>query len=238
MALHLGILQTDHVRAEFQAEHGDYTDMFHRLFSAVDAEVTFTDYDVQRALPQSIDCDAYVITGSKDSVYEDLPWLPGLVKFLEQVLSEGKKIIGVCFGHQLVAHYFGGRVAAAEQGWGVGVHTARVLQSYDWMQPAGEAVSLLCSHKDQVMALPEGAQLYLSSEFCPLAGFTIGDQVITVQGHPEFEKPYSSALMDMRQDLLGEAVYQQGKRSLTQPTDEQNFARWLLSFVKDRPSAE
>ena len=135
MALHLGILQTDHVRPEFQAAHGDYTDMFHRLFQAVDADVRFTDYDVQVAVPDTIECDAYVITGSKDSVYHDLPWLPPLVEFLEQVLAARKKIIGVCFGHQLMAHFFGGHVAPADQGWGVGVHTTRVLQQHEWMQP-------------------------------------------------------------------------------------------------------
>lgn len=232
MALHLGILQTDHVLPEFQADHGDYTDMFHRLFSAVDETVTFTDYDVQLAVPQTIECDAYVITGSKNSVYEELPWIPRLVAFLQQVLTADRKIIGICFGHQLMAHYFGGRVAAAEQGWGVGVHRTEVLRTYPWMTPSNGEVALLCSHKDQVMALPAAAELYLASEFCPMAGFTIDDQVITVQGHPEFRKPYSRALMNKRQEMLGEKVFRAGIDSLAQTTDEADFARWLLAFVR------
>jgi len=232
VAIHLGILQTDHVLDEFQAQHGDYTDMFHRLFSAVDESVTFTDYDVQLAVPETVECDAYVITGSRHSVYEELPWIPRLVAYLEQVLAAGKKIIGICFGHQLMAHYFGGRVAAADQGWGVGVHNTRVVRSYPWMVQPMQDVGLLCSHKDQVMALPEDAQLYLAGDFCPLAGFTMGDQVITVQGHPEFQKPYSSALMNKRQSLLGDATFQAGMRSLAQDTDEDQFARWLLAFVR------
>ncbi len=233
MPLSLGILQTDHVREELRPEYGDYTDMFHRVFRAVDEDVVFIDYDVQVALPTSIECDAYVITGSRHSVYEELPWLPPLVTFLEQVLAAGKKVIGVCFGHQLMAHYFGGRVQAADQGWAVGVHRTRVLRTYPWMSVPMSAVSLLSSHKDQVTDLPPGAELYLSSDFCPLAGFTMGDQVITVQGHPEFQKDYSSALMQMRQEMLGKDVYRTGMQSLAEPTDEQNFARWLLSFVTD-----
>ncbi len=232
MSLHLGILQTDHVLEEFQTAHGDYTDMFHRLFSSVDADIRFSDYDVQVAVPPDTECDAYVITGSKNSVYEDLPWIPPLVNYLKQVLADRKKIIGICFGHQLMAHYFGGQVAAAEQGWGVGVHHTDVVQTYPWMTPALSEVGLLCSHKDQVKVLPDDAELFLAGDFCPLAGFIMGDQVITVQGHPEFQKPYSNDLMDKRRSLLGEAVYQSGKQSLTEETHEGEFARWLLEFVR------
>jgi len=233
MALHLGILQTDHVRPEFLGDYGDYDDIFHRLFRSVDPDITFTDYDVQNGPPPDIVCDAYVITGSRHSVYEELPWLPPLVNYLEAVLAAGKKIIGVCFGHQLMAHHFGGRVASAPQGWGVGVHEARVLREAPWMVEPMPGVALLCSHKDQVVALPDGAELYLASEFCPLAGFTQGDQVITVQGHPEFIKPYARALMNMRQDMLGAEVYSRGIHSLEHRTDETNLARWLLSFVSE-----
>jgi len=232
VTLHLGILQTDHVLTEFQETHGDYTDMFHGLFKSVSDEVVFTDYDVQLAVPDSLDCDAYVITGSRHSVYEDLPWIPDLVEFVRKILADQRQVIGICFGHQLIAHYFGGRTEASERGWGVGVHASEVLGQYPWMQSPRDQISLLCSHKDQVTALPTGAKLFLRSEFCPMAGYVIADQVVTVQGHPEFNKAYSGALLNKRRDILGESVFQQGVESLTQATDDELFARWLLKFAQ------
>ncbi len=229
--LHFGILRTDAVLETLQPEFGDYPVMFRRVFGQLDVPVTFTDIDAQGALPASVDCDAYIITGSRHSVYEELSWLPPLVDFLRQVLREGKKIVGVCFGHQLMAHFFGGRVEQAAQGWGVGVHACQVMGQPPWMGERAAQLALLCSHRDQVQQLPETAELWLSSSFCPLSGFTMGDQVITVQGHPEFSKPYAQALMDMRREMLGEEVYRRGVDSLEQTTDEVRLAGWLLDFV-------
>jgi GMP synthase-like glutamine amidotransferase len=231
MALHLGILQTDSVLQEFQPNHGDYPQMFTNLFEGLGADLRFTTYNVQQSCPPDIVCDAYLITGSRHSVYEELPWIQALVRYLREVLELRKKVIGVCFGHQLMAHYFGGRVASAEAGWAVGVHRSRVLEEQVWMADGARDVALLSSHKDQVIELPTDAQAYLSNDFCPFAGFTVADQVITVQGHPEFHKSYAKVLMDMRQEILGQETYQCGIKSLDQPTDEQVMARWLLDFV-------
>jgi GMP synthase-like glutamine amidotransferase len=230
--MRIGILQTDHVRPQFVTRHGDYEDMFASLLRSEAPDLDLVVYDVQKAIPETIDCDAYLITGSKDSVYDDLPWIMQLVDFVKASLAAGKKVIGVCFGHQLMAHFFGGRVAAADKGWGVGVHTSDVCHQYPWMAdlPA-QQLSLLSSHKDQVMELPHGAQLYLASDFCPLAGFVQGSQVLTVQGHPEFSAQYAADLMDMRAEILGEPVYQAGKKSLSRPTQSALMAKWMLSFI-------
>jgi GMP synthase-like glutamine amidotransferase len=232
MTLHLGILQTDNVLPEFLDEHGDYPDMFQGLFQRVQDGLRFTNYDVQRGPPAEIECDAYVITGSKRSVYEDLPWIGDLVGFVNEALRAQRKIVGVCFGHQLMAHYFGGRVEQASVGWAVGVHTSQVTRSPRWMTGNVQQMALLSSHKDQVVALPDNAELYLTNEVCPVAGFTVGDQVITVQGHPEFNKAYSHELMNMRRETLGEEIYHNGVASLTRDTSETVMASWLLDFVR------
>lgn len=232
MALHIGILRADEVMPELQESFGDYPAMFRQLFRRADPAITFSEYDVRQAVPDVIDCDAYIITGSKHSVYEDLPWIEPLVDFLQAVLEEKRKIIGICFGHQLIAHFFGGRVAPADVGWGVGVRVAEVVCQQPWIENSVEQIRLLASHKDQVTELPPAAQLYLSSEFCPYAGFTLHDQVITVQGHPEFSKGYSEALMKRRKDLLGEAVYTAGVESLSSATDENILVHWLLNFIQ------
>jgi len=230
--MHLGILQTDTVLPEFQDEHGDYPGMFQNLFSDVREGLRYTNYDVQVAPPARVDCDAYVITGSKRSVYEDLPWISALVGFVNEALLARRKIIGVCFGHQLMAHHFGGQVEEASAGWAVGVHASHVTRRLRWMAHDAEHMALLSSHKDQVVALPDNAEIYLTNEFCPLAGFTVGNQIITVQGHPEFNKAYANKLMDMRRPALGEQTYHQGVASLARETTETLMASWLLDFVQ------
>ncbi|XOV84507.1 MAG: GMP synthase [bacterium] len=235
--MQIGILQTDHVRDEFIAQYGDYSDMFTKLLMAQDPQLELVTYDVQVACPADITCDAYLITGSKASVYDNLPWIDELVAFLRRVLAADKKVIGICFGHQLMAHFFGGRVAPAAQGWAVGVHTSHIDETAPWMGEVTCAqVALLSSHKDQVVALPDGAEVFMSNDFCPVAGFTMGSQVLNIQGHPEFVADYASALMDVRAEVLGDTVYQAGKQSLNRPTQSSEVARWILNFIAGEPA--
>ena len=82
MTLHLGILQTDSVLEGLQGRFGDYPEMFDAIFTAEDPDLRITTYNVQQALPQSLACDAYLITGCKLSVYDDLPWIRELADFV------------------------------------------------------------------------------------------------------------------------------------------------------------
>ena len=225
------ILRTDEVLADFQPQFGDYPQMFMRIFREVAPDCEFACVDVREGVPSEITCDAYLITGSRHSVYEPLPWIPPLVQFLREVLVSGRKILGICFGHQLMAHYFGGEVAQAAQGWAVGGQANTISRHLQCMDDGADTVRLLSSHKDQVQKLPPDGEVYLTSDICPIAGFTVGEQIITVQGHPEFVKPYSEALMTFRREILGETVFQSGIDSLSENTDEHRVVRWLVNFA-------
>ena len=235
MSLRIGILQTDSVLPQFQAEHGNYPSMFEALFKGVNATLEFTTYDVQKAVPTVVDCDAYLITGSRHSVYEELAWIGQLAAFVERTLAADRKIMGICFGHQLMAHFFGGHVAAHDEGWAVGVHHSQVVAQQPWMPDTQDSFALLSSHQDQVQALPAGGEVYLSNDFCRIAGYTVGDQVITVQSHPEFSANYARTLLDHRRELYGEALYGRSIASLDEPTSEREIARWLLAFAGVEP---
>ncbi len=238
--LHVGILRTDTVMDRFQAAHGDYPAMFEAVLgepenlpaAAAGASLRFSSYLVPAGeYPTPDTCDAYVITGSRNSVYDDLPWIPELVAFLRSALEEGRKLVGICFGHQLIAHYFGGETRPADSGWCVGVRHTEVLSQEPWMIPSTLSFGLLSSHKDQAIRLPEGARRFASSEACPNAGFVLGDKVLTFQGHPEFTTSYARDLLDMRRELLGPAVYQRGIASLDDAPDNRLVARWILNFI-------
>ncbi len=234
MPIRIGILQTDSVRPELMDKYGDYPQMFMDLFAKADegAALVFDVIDVRRGpFPDPLQCDAHIITGSRHSVYDRLPWIGETVGFVRRVLAAGGRIIGICFGHQLMAHYFGGQVGLAS-GWAVGVHRSRILAQAPWQQPAADAINLLSSHQDQVTKLPKEAQLIATNEFCPIAGFSLGEQVITFQGHPEFTKNYARDLMNMRRELLGETIWRTGLDSLAVDTDECLVGRWMLRFCE------
>lgn len=240
MPLHLGILQTDSVLEDLQPRFGDYPSMFEDLFRAEDPTMTFTTYDVQMALPDNLNCDAYLITGCKLSVYDDLPWIRELADFVRQAIEAKRKILGICFGHQLIAHFFGGEVGPASVGWAVGVQTSELILKPSWMSETAappSQLNLVSSHKDQVLRLPDEAEVFATSDFCNVSGFMLGNEVLTIQGHPELTTEYSKALMGVRRQSLGEEVYLAGIETLQKNTDQRLFTRWMLAFIKDQAQA-
>ena len=120
----LGILKTDTVRPEWVPEFGEYPDMFVDLLGQADPDLQFQVYDVENGeYPADIDeVDAYLITGSKSSVYDDKAWIGELMDFVRELDQRRKKLVGICFGHQLVAQALGGKTEKSSKGWGVGLH--------------------------------------------------------------------------------------------------------------------
>ncbi len=235
----IAILQCDSVKLQFQGKHGDYPMMIEALFRKVLPTVEFNCFDVTMGhYPDDIGTyDLYVTTGSKASVYDDEPWIATLQAFIVKLHHADKKLLAICFGHQLVAQAFGGKVEKSDKGWGVGVHTMQVVADKSWLVPAVEVCSVLVSHQDQVIELPKGAELIAATPFCPNAMFQLGDNIVTIQGHPEFNKPYAKKLMEFRRELLGGTVYHAGIESLQKQTDEQTIARWAVNFIADTSSS-
>ena len=232
--MNLGILKTDTVRPEWVPEFGEYPDMFIALLGRNDPQLQFTVYDVESGeYPADIDeVDAYLITGSKSSVYDDKPWIPPLIEFVQALHQRRKKIVGICFGHQLVAQALGGRTEKSSKGWGVGLHSYRIADNPSWHDGGSEAFSILVSHQDQVVENAEGARVIGSSEFCENAVCQVGDHILTFQGHPEFVPEYSREIMEFRREMIGEENYRDGVASLQQPPEGDRVARWVLNFLR------
>lgn len=224
----VALLECDHVPDRLRHLGDDYGTMFIDRFAAHAPWVTFERYDVigGRDLPLVGAHDGYLITGSRYSVTDDLPWLTGLRKLTNDVVAADLPVVGICFGHQLLADELGGRVERAANGWGVGMHTAVVTARRPWMDPSLDEFRLIVSHQDQVVELPSEAVLLAESSHAPIAAFEIGS-AIGFQGHPEFDPAYSAALMDMRRDRIPAAVIDVGEASLTQTPDHGAVVTWL-----------
>ena len=230
--MNIGILQCGHVRDELVPQHGRYPEMFSALLTQADPTLTFTLYDAKHDnLPSDVNaCDAYLITGSRHSVNEELPWISRLEDFIRDLHAAQKKIIGICFGHQLIAKALGGKVIKSPGGWGVGMSKNKITQQKSWMNPPLDKFNLLVSHQDQVVELPPGAEVLASNEACPFYMIQIGNN-LTVQGHPEFSKDYSRALIEYRKDSLDTARYEQGLQSLQLEKDDAFVSQWIVNFL-------
>ena len=240
MSLRICILETDVLRPEFVDQYQGYGQMFKRLFTQQPIAAQFTVFNVlQGEYPADDETyDAYLVTGSKADSFGTDPWIETLKRYLLTRYERGDKLLGVCFGHQLLALLLGGKSERASQGWGVGTHQYRLAAKAPWMSPAVEDLTLLISHQDQVTALPENATVIASSDFCPFAAYHINDQVLCFQGHPEFIHDYSRALLDLRQDALGADVYGSGIASLAKDHHGQTVAEWMMRFVAHKPEKQ
>ena len=226
----LGVLQTGELSSPLD-RFGDYTHMFRQLFSEADTEMELKRYRlILGEFPKRRDeCDAWLITGSAHGVHDSFDWLHRLEDFVCDLDAAQGKTIGVCFGHQLIAKVFGGEVARAQVGWCTGV-TAYRVESQEAREPS--ELRLIASHQDQVTRLPPGAALTLIAEHCPLAGFSIGEHMVAIQGHPEFQPDFAGALYKARRQVIGERAYHEALSSLSQPLDNLALARDLVNFLR------
>ena len=232
--MHIGILKTDAVRPEWVPDFGEYPDMFIRLLQA-DPSVSFSVWDVEEGCHPSeteVDSiDGFIITGSKSSVYDDKQWIRDLEALIQKLHAKRKKMVGICFGHQIIAKALGGEVSKSDKGWGVGIHTYD-LDNVPFAGADDGQLKLVVSHQDQVHELPPGARNVVSNAHCENAGFVIGDHIFTLQGHPEFIDEYSEVIMALRYDMIGADRVAEGRASLQQHDHEgDRVASWMLSFL-------
>ena len=226
------VLDNDVLDPEVAPLYTSYGAMFERLLRGAGVQGTFETFNTtQGQYPASFDdFDAVLLTGSRADAFSQESWVVELRTRVVQLLRAGKTLIGICFGHQLIALCLGARVGRAPQGWGVGRLT------YQWHAPemaeGRTELSLLASHQDQVFDLPVGATLLASSEFCPVAAFSVGQQVFCVQPHPEFVEDYNAYLLGKRREILGEDTYNTGIRSLALDHDGLVIARVMRTFME------
>ena len=227
----LAILETGAPPGRLKERFGDYPAMFRRLLG--EGAYDYATYDVAAgALPgDPLDHEAYLITGSPAGVYDPLPWIGELERFL--VAAKGRAaLVGVCFGHQIMAQAFGGRVAKAPAGWGVGLHQYRVRGREPWMDEVA-AIRAAASHQDQVLALAPGARVLAASDFSPFGMLAYeGQRAISIQLHPEFEPDYAKALIESRRGArLTDEEVRRGLSSYDAPDDRARLGGWIRDFL-------
>ncbi|WP_420568112.1 type 1 glutamine amidotransferase [Thalassovita sp.] len=220
----LGLLQTGHLPDEMLETTGDYSALFTRLLDGHGFQF-HTWNVVDNELPDSPqEADAWLITGSKHGVYEDHAWISPLEKLIRQIVAAGLPLVGICFGHQIVAQALGGKVEKFQGGWAIGRH------SYDL---DGTQLHLNAWHQDQVVTRPEGARVLASNDFCENAMLAYGDHILTIQPHPEFTAQEIQSLLEQRAPgVVPEPLIKGATAQLPNPVDNPSVSLKMASVLK------
>ena len=227
----IGILETGAPPPTLVDRFGFYDDMFRHLLG--DGAFAWRSYKAHEgelpARPEA--CDGYLITGSAAGVYDSLPWIAPTRDFL--LAAKGKAaLVGICFGHQLMAEAFGGRAIKSPKGWGLGLHRYEVRERAPWMDGAASFANA-ASHQDQVVEAPPATRVLAGSAFCPLGMLAYDDQpAISLQLHPEFDPAYAIALLEARRGTR--YTIEQADAAIAsydEPDDRARVGQWTGRFL-------
>ena len=158
--------------------------------------VSFVGFDVWAgaALPDVAAFDGFILPGSEAGVYDAMPWMAPLRECLLEIRAAGKPVFGICFGHQMMAHSYGGRAEKAEKGFCLGT---RVFEG-----PQADTLAAHVSHQDQVVALPPGARVLARADYCSIAALAYDFPAMSTQFHPEYGPGIIRAIADTLEGKL------------------------------------
>jgi GMP synthase-like glutamine amidotransferase len=229
------IIETGRVPQTHRTRHGSFPDMFTHMVRAADPAATTDIVSIPdgEPLPDPRSLDAILITGAAAGVYDGLDWIAPLEDFVRRAHANGTPMVGVCFGHQLIAQALGGTVRKSDKGWGIGRHVYQVSPDNGVID--GERLAIACSHQDQVIEAPRDAKTFLSSDFTPHAGLLYaGGTTLSVQPHPEFDAGFAEVCCDLRQGKAPDDVVAAARASLAEPLDSARLGEAITRFLTRR----
>lgn len=232
--MNLTIIETGLVPEPLRGRFRPYPEMFSTMLARHGAGITADFLPVLDGapLPDPARLDAVLITGSPAGVYDPLPWMDPLRDFIRRAHQRGTRMVGICFGHQIIADALGGEVRKSEKGWGLGRHVYEVVADQPHFAPGVGQMAIACSHQDQVITPPPMAKVILRNAFAPNAGLSYaGGTILSFQPHPEFEDDYASALIDLRRSKVSEELIDAAHDSMKTASDSALLSRAISRFL-------
>ena len=186
--------------AEVKSLYGQASDWVQKVLRSYrDLEVRVVKgYEMEELDPN--DDSAWIITGSAHSVYDDFPWIDHLRSKLKEAKETRIPVLGICFGHQLIADTFGGEVELNKKGWEIGSCRVNLLQaseSCSLFSSFSDSIDVYQSHQDVVTRIPEDATLLAENDM-GIQSFVYDNIFYGVQFHPEFTKDVMEKYLKIR----------------------------------------
>lgn len=239
--LRIGILLCDDCYPEFIPEYGYYDDFFIRALLPQPSQPGITTPNIEfqawrchlDQFPDGAEqCDAWLVSGSKWSAYEDIPWLTQLTTLIQSIDKQRKKLIGICFGHQMIHQALGGKVSKSPNGWGLGFYDIHLTRKFNPFNPQ-DSIRVLAMHQDQVQELAPEFQTLAGSDFCPHAMTIKEEHILTFQPHPEFSPEFFSKLCEYVRDGAGDKKVEMAQKQAREEGDGDRFKinQIILNFI-------
>ena len=178
------------------------------------------------------DYDGLLVTGSPCSVHDQHSWIERLEDLVREAAARGQRVMGSCFGHQLLAKAFGGEVGRNEHGWLVGNFEVRITRRYDWMQPAASVTGMYHFNQERVTRLPPAAEAFARTDDYPDFGFMLGDNVMSFQGHPEQSRLSMQNFLDTTPTLSVEQYRRAAVNIGGAQPDARVWGAWMMRFFQ------
>lgn len=231
----LTLIQPTDVPGPLRDRFGPYHRMFEQLFVPHGFTFDVVKLSDGQPLPDPSRLESTLVMGSAAGVYDtEYAWMEPLRDFIRSAYAARTPMLGICFGHQIIADALGGDVRKSEKGWGLGRHVYDVVQRPRDIGGDLRQFAIACSHQDQVLSPPADAQTFLASAFTPHAGLAYGNgATLTLQPHPEFEDDYALALAELRRGRAPDHVVDAALQSVSRPSDSAEMAGYLSAFLRN-----
>lgn len=213
---------------------GTYPEMFRDLLGGAGFEFNSLAVADGAALPDPGSLEAILITGSAAGAYEAEQWIEQLADFVRRAHGARTPMVGICFGHQIMAAALGGRVEKSHKGWGIGRHQYAIDYRPPCMADAPATLAVPASHQDQVVAAPPRTRVVMHSEFAPFAGlWYAAAPALSFQPHPEFTPDFAAALYDLKhRSRVGDTAVDAAIASLSEPLDNAVLGIAITRFLR------
>lgn len=231
--MHIAVLATNTDDSAFAARHPRDVEKFRVLMQGVRPGWKVTAFDLPKGeFPERVQgFDGLLIGGSPSSVHDEDPWIGRLMALIRDGFAAGVPLAGACFGHQAIAKALGGRVGPNPGTFVLGTAETEVVAPAPWMEPVAR-FRLAAAHGEQVLALPEGAQVVGVTPGCPAACYRIGGKVFATQYHPEMTHAFLAALVAEFAPKFPSEVGENARASLPLGTEGPRFAEWIARFFE------